>query len=841
MQDTLPRDIAEFLTSWRDLRAVLVAAPLGFGKSALLRSVIADTVSAPFHCQVVDPANPWPVNGRADFWLLDDAQLAPPDWWHDLPAKLRSPAPGPCRIIAFTGAVPPYMAELLSAPDVLLLRGIDLLVDARLGQSLRSALDLPLDNQLLEWSGGWPMAYGVGLTLLRSGGASTELDSLGLQAVMEAYLDQRVRPSLTTAEEDGLAEITARWIDQGKRCATTLPRRVAMRLWQDLATYQGLVRLGPSQRGRSVAAELNPIFFEWFRTRFETPVLRHSRDLAVQAAERLFQQGKLILALEQLISAGLPERAGDLLDRAGGVRVGLRQGIEELERALSLLPPEVIDRRARLRLAQAYLISKQGQPQAARLLVQRVKLSLEKRPEQEVPTELRIETLYMDALLNLYEDRSEGIKDCDGLLELLAELSPEADFDQGVIYNMLTSFYNRRGQFDMARDAAEMALRRYQRISSTYLQIFMRVHLASIAISTGRLDDAQSDIKKARSLANRHHRTDRPFHAIINVVHAHLLCERGQAPDNAEALIEHSLPLIQRSEGWSDLYNRAYWVAVRLRAARGDLVGAFSILDQAEAFAEYRGLTQLTFFAGLARCDLLLKTLSYRAARRLFGAIDVGDRFRDLIEGEAFWQEWAAFSFIRAKLMMLEGRFGDALDALQDIDRQCVEREAVPQLVSVRLLTGMVRMALGQTDDWLPLVAQTAATAVSYGLWRSVTDQGFLAENLLRCARRALKSTTDASLTRQAETYDRAMRTLTDRCRTNQTGYFTPELAGLAKPMRCAVVALTLNGLTAKRIAKLLGVTEPAVKYHLKEAYRQYAVHSKHDLARLMPMTNYAK
>ena len=201
-----------------------------------------------------------------------------------------------------------------------------------------------------------------------------------------------------------------------------------------------------------------------------------------------------------------------MIEDAGGLRIGLRDGLAQLRLLLENLPAELIYEYPRLKLARSLLLSKEGRLAEARRHLNEVESEL-----KEDDPALRSDILLMDVMLGIYEGAEFSEADV-AAMEALAREIPEAEnFVRGWLNNLLCIMQFHRGHLVNARSAAQTAMVHYTDLGAVYLQIFIHLHLGVIAMEEGELSEAHMEHQKASILAQSHFASDKGLIGLARV------------------------------------------------------------------------------------------------------------------------------------------------------------------------------------------------------------------------------------------------------------------------------------------------------------------------------------
>ena len=133
-----------------------------------------------------------------------------------------------------------------------------------------------------------------------------------------------------------------------------LERTDSRRRLQSMRVLVGL--LEPVSGGATESWRLHPLVREHCAGRLFRENPQRFRAIHRRIAEVLGRRGDTVPAMRHAVEAGEPVLAGELLERAGGVRLWIRQGVVQLQAADRWLSEDVISMRPRLALVRCVVL-----------------------------------------------------------------------------------------------------------------------------------------------------------------------------------------------------------------------------------------------------------------------------------------------------------------------------------------------------------------------------------------------------------------------------------------------------------------------------------------------------
>ena len=687
--------------------------------------------------------------------------------------------------------------------------------DLRFGEGDIGALfDQPLDEQisrqLIERTEGWPVA--IQLTHLTHNGSvpfERHVNSLsGSRAELADYLNERVFKQLPEDLQQFLLE-TAHLERLNGDLADAVRKRNDG--WGKLLeTWTAGVLMSRSDAPEDGWFKHHQLFLEFLRQQQIYLGSEHVDALHRRAADWFFGSGDLQSAIHHAKAGNDYAGAIEYIESSGGVLVGIRQGVGYLGSLLEHIPTNVVHASPRAKLCSAYVLAKEGRiVEATRLLDEVVAQGV--TDDHDLADEITL----IDALLRIYEDRTISDEDI-ARFESLTRSTPESEpLVRGVVHNLLCVAQIQAGDLSNARLSGERSMAYYRDLDAKYLQFFIHINISIIDLEEGFLSDAMNRRTAALELAERYFPADRGLAGIASVLLAEVHLERGD-PMAASRHISGSLQDIEVREGWSELYVPGYTVAMEVVYADNGLESAAEILDQAERTIRRRNMRRLQRLICYKRLDLFV-----RADRADLAELTLQDIDRlthaDTEDARPCWRGYYMAAFSLARYHIRVGNAARALEPLNDSVHKAAEANAARFRVKGLILQSMALHKSGDTRAAARPFKQAITLGSSCGFYGSFTEEG----RLLAQSVQAIVRTTGIGDMSEAEVAFVA-RLLSDMC-SREHG----EAAHILSSRELEVMEQLAQGHSNKRIARHLGLSEPTVKFHLKNIYAKLGVNKR--------------
>ena len=523
-------------------------------------------------------------------------------------------------------------------------------------------------------------------------------------------------------------------------------------------------------------------------------------------------------AILALLDLGQVTEAVEVFEAAGGIFFGYRHGFHALERVLERLGPERERNTESLFFARLYLMIKSGQVREALLRldsqhpglpVDLRRLRLSHRPYALL--------LRIDLSLDIDENPPLEVIASWGRLEAL--FPPGDTLARGLLYNTMAIGFLQAGALVEARELAEEALATFERAGSPYLAHFMLLHLCDLSLRHGRLRHAALELRRAEEALTVSGHTFNSEPAIMACFRARIAYEEGRFAD-CPTDIEPILQALLRGDSWSDLIAglagccvfAVFWQQ-GLRKALESLDHCALTLSRRHGPTQNRGLE-------LVRIRLYQAARRHEEARVRFEeyAVDVvhpaGARRTEKLAVEE--------SLIRLRELVVDEhptpkalKFAASLANRPGIDAR--------QAIALGILLASLRQRQGDRGAARRHLAVALRNAESEGLLAVLVEHGeFLARLLPLVA--AKPGPGNARIAAFAERVARLLQMLP------ATPAHAKRLAGVTRQEH-RVLSYVTEGYTNKQIARALGLSEGAIKFHLGNLFRKLGVASRGALA----------
>jgi len=730
-------------------------------------------------------------------------------------------APANCHFVIASRDYPSLDQSLLAAEDQLQeLKADDLAFSAAETEALLTrnhSVPLGSDDvqRIFERTEGWPIALQLTSLSLRRQGDRRELLELLDRPTPElaSYLSDQVLLSLATEIQEVVIRTALIDALTGELVNELCDRQDGWLVLERLE-HQG-VFLTPTNDDRR-CFRYHQLFADNMRDRLARHNIGKFRDIHAKAARWFAEAGDEATALNHAIQANDPDLTAAILEEAGAWRL-IPNGLQNVaERGISALPAARIEKSPRLVLMRIYLAIKKGELADARADYDALVAMSAAAP---FPADLSTEVQIVGDLLLEYENVPVTLDDLLAREALLRTLPTNDHLMLGNVCEYLGGKYYESGRLERAMEPTLAARGHHRARGSLYSELFTAFLEARIRHEQGRLNDASQILAAARLEIESRFGDRSDLAANCSAFEAELLYDQNELA-KATALLEWSLPHMEQSDGWVDVYAAAYTTAARIAAAQGKFTEARSVLARARRLAARRGLSQLQHLADLCELRLLVQHGQADDGARAHSERICVDRLADdmRVESPEFRLVAIAASLGRARLKLVQGHAPAALSELEELKSWGNQHGSGRLLIEVNILLASALYRLGRSAQAQTSFDEAIGAAMFQGALRVFVDCRRFAEPLLRSA---IRTTSRVDRFRDQFLKELSRAVAADQQRSEGSG-----------PLNAAeitVLTYLCQGYSNKEIARLIGMSPDTVKYRLKSLFKKLGVAKRRD------------
>lgn len=528
-------------------------------------------------------------------------------------------------------------------------------------------------------------------------------------------------------------------------------------------------------------------------------------------ARTLADRAETVAAMRHAARGSDPFLAGDILLRAGGVRLWLRQGVAQYEDAVRLLTTEAVAGSARLKLVRCAALVLQGRPAEAGDIYAEVCRS---EPAEDDP-EYAVDDCIVRAAMGIYGG------DRVGSVRLREVLSDSARIAQSSRLDAATRSYFEYGrcvlhflggEFDPALE--RLATARELAPDNPYIEFYGGVLRGQLDFLRGRVESAESNYADARRIARKYFMQDPVAATACNVALAELEveCNRSSAvepPGVRQALTTRGVPFSYFATA-VNVFVDCQWRAGRAEEAiptMDDLLGRARASGQA-AFARLLAARQASLLVVAGRVD---------DAESLWRREGLPERTASCLESSTQgMRELEAVAEARARMLIVAKRYEEARGLLRALGTAAVARSWQRTQMRALALSVLLEHRAGDSAACgRRLTAYLGLFCRAPYAW-PLLREGAVGVDALRAF---LRLHADSPLCP-------AGRSLLAAAHAQQG---TPELS-LSERER--EILGQLPGQQIKQVAASLGLSVHGVRYHLRKLFSKFDVSTRAELLR---------
>jgi LuxR family maltose regulon positive regulatory protein len=520
-------------------------------------------------------------------------------------------------------------------------------------------------------------------------------------------------------------------------------------------------------------------------------------------------------ALSHAYQSGDEGLIGRVIEDFGAVRLFIQEGVTRAFSSHVYLNDRILRDFPRVALMHCVIQTKRGQLKEARAVYESMTGLTEGFTRDRAggsDEALQLDHRFCLPFLVLYGTLPmEFLRQSD--LDQMPDGMGDSALVDGAYNNTLCVSNFVKGHLNEAARRIDRARRAYREAASLYGQLYIDLHGGAIAANQGRPEEAQSLYERARITQRRTFREDEGARLACDVMQAELWLFQG----NFTAL-DKVLPSLARRltelEAWRDIYANAASTAVDYLLVRGRFTELRSFLRDLHHYLREEQLTDL--FPMLSRLEYLAEAAlqaQEKGMPRPFGdeALPGAD---SILTSLSYWGCRDSESVTKAhyQLQQIAG---------QPMAPEGLAGQVADHFLSKGLMLPACRVLItAACSDWSVGRVRTAVglaeTAVS--LLRNQTGHGLV---LLHADILAgmLEGGEGVALSADSGLWLRGL--LADEEEKAAKPLFSPRERDVLEHL--------LDGKQDKVIARELGVTEHAVRYHLKNIYARIQVSSRHE------------
>ena len=376
-------------------------------------------------------------------------------------------------------------------------------------------------------SAGWPFALRVSRNT-----ETTRTGNVGADDLSGNWIEARLLAPLEAQDRNLVLDLGLfGWMDEAL-LADVLPRGDALARVRSLGVLDGL--LEPVQTRGARIWRLHALVRSYCAAQRLREDAARARSIHQRIAGALARRGEIVAGMRHAVAGGDPALAGEIFERAGGVRLWVRHGVTQYREAIGLLPDAVVAERPRLGLARCVHLTLSGRHHDARALYAEC-APTRKEPgtagsELDRDLDVEVDNCIVRGAMWLYAGQSVNASDMRTVLADGAELCRSPDVDaptRGHFEYALSVLHFIGAEFDTALE--RLAAARELLRGSRYIEFYGELLHAQIHFVRGQVQEAEAHFDKARRVARKHLLLDPVAMLSTEVARRELVLERDPA------------------------------------------------------------------------------------------------------------------------------------------------------------------------------------------------------------------------------------------------------------------------------------------------------------------------
>ena len=670
-------------------------------------------------------------------------------------------------------------------------------------------------DDVLHRTAGWPVALTVD-RIARASDRDREFARADPRRVTDNFLGTRLLRGLTPEERRCLLELASfDWIDKDL-VDEVLGSSRARRVVEAAPGLDGfLLPLDPDGDVR----RLHPIVRRFCIDVLSAEDPDRERSLRVRIARALAARGHLVEAWRQASEAGDDRLVAELMERAGGFRLWLRDGMPQLVAAERFLTPDILRRYPRLALLRSIahrLGLRLDEAQAQFRRIEQATDGFTRDREGGDASALFVDAVFTRAVLNGGS--------CHSLHDALDAARPEPEqagavgeggrFVLAAWHTLRCVSCYERALFGACREHGHAAVENFTD-DVRYGRVHASIYTGMAAMAEGRVQEAIERYRRARELTRKFFPTDACLAVVTDVLFIELDLERNRT----KAIEQRTLAGLTKLRGaWFDLYSTAVGVSAELTRLRHGGEAELELL--ADAFERICGAgfesTFLDYVAAL-RVAALLEAGHVDEAGRLWRDAALPDAVELLDFDRRSWRSIEVLAGARVKLLAARGDLGVAATLADRLRAAASDRGLTRTAIRGLALSMEIAERSGREEQAAARLAECLRLTAENGYVRPLVRCAAISRDVVR---RLLGTPLEPAAREAAEAL------------LGHLGGPPETAAPVLSPREREVLDELTRGGRNKEMASRLGITEAGVRYHLKNLYRKLGVKGRKEAMR---------
>lgn len=683
--------------------------------------------------------------------------------------------------------------------------------EGRLAQS-----DLKL---LMRRTEGWPVAVQlVHLWLQRTGDLGRLKESFSGQiGDFTAYLAEQLFVGLEPSDQDFLLSTSI--LEQvGREVSAALTDRSDALLVLERFEQMGLPVTALD--AKRTEYRYHQLFTEFLRDRLHRQDAELEISLHRAAAQWFMKQGFLLEATRHAVEAGDAALAARLIEEAGGWSILFKGGMWGLLKFRDL-PEKMFREHPQLRLAQIYLMGREGFLKEARAAyddLRRITDDFRSARGRDWDPAINLGSQIVNIALQIYEGKIIERREIDALEKVIA-IVPGVEEGFEVLTRHLTVISDfDHGAFDKLIGEVPTVIDAWERLGNIPMANYMYSYWGRALMAQARLAEAEEVFLRSVDRLDPVFLETSRSGAVAPLFLAEIRYERGKL-DEARHLLQQTFSRLVDVESWFDLEVSGYRTAGFLEMEESDFPAAQDLIHRAKRHAQSRGTLPTLQFLILLEARLAVFAGQLDVAKSCLDDPLVAPLLAPTTSPEVdSWRLRDPALLNRARFELAGGEQKTALEPLRQLESEGGARKHKRRRGEYLLLNCMVLHALGHKEKASHSLNEAISIAEPVDMVRLFAEEG----DRLRKTVHDLVESGLFDCSKGAE--GRFIQKLFFSNAGKLEGIAMPPDAGAVGPLterEIQIMELISQGLSGKEIARELDIAESTIKTHRKNTYRK--------------------
>ncbi len=537
-----------------------------------------------------------------------------------------------------------------------------------------------------------------------------------------------------------------------------------------------------------------------------------AKRLHLRAAQWLSGADFTADAVQHALAAGERDMAASLVETCCMPLIR-SSNIAQVRAWLGRLPPEIIEKRPRLQLAQVWINFHISLPMDAARILRRVRDQLGKQAAEGTLSaqdieEFRAEMLVLTAGIASAADHSR--MGAQIATRALREVPARMGFLRGVAGNVLGFSQYSMGNLDASRFACLQARESHHSGQSNFGVLYSDLILGLVDKAAGDLAAASARFSRATDLARISDGTGSYSEAMVGIFEAEILYERNDLAAAERLYLQHR-PLIEEC-GLVVHDMSCKLLGARLAAASGHFEQALNALEAAERQGQKNHYRRLFAAALHERVKLLLQRGEAKYARLILTSRGIDDAW---LAGSSGLRPSADFEHLAmARVLIAEDRPEAALRLTEPLAARLKHDGRLRRLAQVRALAAIAAFRSGNGLAALAAISDAVKLSLPGGAQRSLIEEGPALQEVISFARGKIPAWRNP-----ADPVAQFVAGLGPATGPKATASTAASHAADLSPREAEIARLLGDGLANRDISARLSMAPDTVKWHLKNIF----------------------